>query len=65
LLYKPSLARRVAAELPGIGIGKSGAVADHFKTVRKMVEADEQEWTEVAGIGKTLAKKINEALGDR
>jgi ERCC4-type nuclease len=65
LLYKPSLARRVAAELPGIGIGKSGAVADHFKTVRKMVEADEIEWTEVPGIGKTLAKKINEALGDR
>jgi ERCC4-type nuclease len=62
LLYKPSLARRVAAELPGVGVGKSGAVADHFKTVRKMVEADKKEWIEVPGIGKTLAQKITAAI---
>ena len=63
LLYKPSLTRRVAAELPGIGVGKSAAVAEHFKTVRAMVEADEDQWQQVDGIGKTLAKKISEALG--
>jgi ERCC4-type nuclease len=62
LLYKPSLARRVAAELPGIGIGKSGAVADRFKTVRRLVGASEEEWQEVPGIGKTLAKRISDAL---
>jgi ERCC4-type nuclease len=62
LLYKPSLARRVAAELPGIGIGKSGAVADRFKTVRTMVGASEAEWMDVPGIGKTLARRISEAL---
>lgn len=62
LLYKPSLARRVAAELPGIGVGKSGAVADHFKTVRALVEANEDEWIQIPGIGKGLAKKITAAL---
>jgi ERCC4-type nuclease len=62
LLYKPSLARRVAAELPGVGINKSGAVADHFKSVRALVEATETEWMEVPGIGKGLAKKITAAL---
>jgi ERCC4-type nuclease len=62
LIYRPSLARRVAAELPGIGIGKSGAVADKFKTVRTMVGASEAEWMDVPGIGKTLARRISEAL---
>jgi ERCC4-type nuclease len=65
LLYKPSLTRRVAAELPGIGIGKSGAVADRFQTVRTMVNANEEEWQSVPGIGKTLARKIWDALENK
>jgi ERCC4-type nuclease len=65
LLYKPSLARRVAAELPGIGIERSGLIADHFKTVRALVEASEAEWMLIPGIGKGLAKKITTALGER
>lgn len=63
LLYRPSLARRVAAELPGIGVAKSGAVADHFKTVRALVEASPDAWQEIPGIGKGLAAKIAAALG--
>ena len=63
LLYKPSLKRRIAAELPGIGIEKSGKVADHFSSVRAMLEADAREWATIDGIGKTLAKRITEALG--
>jgi ERCC4-type nuclease len=62
LLYKPSLRRRIAAELPGIGVGKSAAVADHFPSVRALVEADEIAWTRIPGIGKGLAKKITEAI---
>lgn len=62
LLYKPSLTRRIAAELPGVGLSRSGAVADHFETVRALVEADAKEWAAIPGIGKGLAKKITEAL---
>jgi len=64
LLYKPSLRRRIAAELPGIGISKSGAVADHFPTVRALVDASPEEWTAIPGIGKTLATRITEALNE-
>ena len=62
LLYKPSLKRRIAAELPGIGIEKSGAVATHFPSVKAMVEAEVLEWTAIPGIGKTLAARITRAL---
>jgi excinuclease UvrABC nuclease subunit len=49
--------------LPGIGIEKSAAVAAHFETVRALIEASPEQWQEIPGIGKTLAKKITEALG--
>jgi ERCC4-type nuclease len=58
LLVKPSLCRQMAATLPGIGWVKSGEVASHFKTVYAMVQAGEQEWTTIPGIGKTMAQKI-------
>ena len=63
LIYKPSLRRRIAAELPGIGISKSGAVADHFPTVRALLDATPEQWQEIDGIGKGLAKKITDAIG--
>ena len=62
LIYKPSLRRRIAAELPGIGVEKSGAIADHFPTVRAMVEAGGEEWQTIPGIGKGLATKIVTSL---
>jgi len=62
LLVKPSLCRVVAAQLPGIGYEKSGKVAAHFGSVAAMVEADEKEWEQVDGVGKTLAKRIVEKL---
>jgi len=65
LLYKPSLRRRIAAELPGVGVGKSGAVADHFPSVRAMVGAEREEWMQIPGIGKGLATKITAALDDK
>jgi ERCC4-type nuclease len=58
----PSLARRVAAELPGIGAGKSKQVAEHFGTVAAMVEAGPKEWQEVRGIGKKVAAEVTAAL---
>jgi ERCC4-type nuclease len=64
LFIRPTLARRVAAELPGVGFDRSGDVAKAFPTVLEMVCATEKEWRGVKGIGKTLAKKIVEAWSD-
>jgi ERCC4-type nuclease len=54
----PSLLRRVAKELPGVGWGKSQAVEQHFKTIEDMVGAKEEEWRKIEGIGKILSEKI-------
>lgn len=62
LLVKPSLARRVASELPGIGWGRSGDVADKFHTVQEMVSADVKDWESIPGIGKVTALKAVAAL---
>lgn len=61
-LVKPSLLRRIASELPGIGWTRSGAVAQHFQTVERMMEATVQEWMEVDGVGKTVAQSVYESL---
>jgi ERCC4-type nuclease len=62
LFVKPSLVRRIAAELPGIGFDKSKAVERYFPTAFELIAADEKEWQNIDGIGKTLAKKIVGAL---
>lgn len=62
LLKKPSLLRRIAKELPGIGWDKSRTVEQHFKSVRKMVLAPEREWRELEGIGKKLSHQITGGL---
>jgi ERCC4-type nuclease len=59
---KPSLARMVAAQLPGVGYKKSLAVVQKFGTVAQMVVANEDEWAEIDGIGEVLAKRIWEAI---
>jgi ERCC4-type nuclease len=57
-LVKPSLVRRIAAELPLIGWGKSLAVAEYFPSVRIMMTATEQQWRDIPGIGKGIAKGV-------
>lgn len=61
LFTRPTLVRRVAAELPGVGFDRSGMIAGHFSTVRAMVDAKVGEWTKLPGIGKKLAAGIVEA----
>jgi excinuclease UvrABC nuclease subunit len=53
----------VAAELPGIGWERAGAIALAFPTLRRIVAATEAEWLEVDGIGKKLAKQLVEVMG--
>ena len=62
LLLKPSLARRIAAELPGVGAKKSAAVAARFRNLAEMSQATEKDWMQVDGIGKGLAKQIVKAI---
>lgn len=53
---------RVAAQLPGVGYEKAMAAARHFATVSEMVNASADDWQEVPGIGKVLAKSIRRSL---
>jgi len=54
----PSLLRRLAAQLPGVGWERSLAIELHFRTVPRMLLADEVEWRKIPGIGKGLARRI-------
>jgi len=56
--FEPCLAQRWAAELPGIGYERSGAVASHFKTGINLAMATEKEWQAVPGVGAILSKRI-------
>jgi len=62
MLSKPSLRRRVAAELPGIGFERSGAAEARFATVHGMVNATPAAWASVKGVGKTTAERVHEAI---
>lgn len=51
--------RRVAAELPGVGVEKSQRVVEHFEgSLTRMMCAGEKEWQEIDGIGPKTAKRI-------
>ena len=62
-LIKPSLLRRVARELPGVGWEKAQIVEKHFNSVLAMCLATEEDWKEIPGIGKILSTKIVSEIG--
>ncbi len=57
-LEAPSLVRRVAKELDGIGWEKSKAVEAVFGTVMDMVDGGVKDWMKVEGIGKKIAERV-------
>ncbi len=60
----PTFEQMVAAQLPGVGVKKSLAAAQHFKSMSAMVRADEQEWMQAIGVaGKTARKIVNQIRG--
>lgn len=59
---KPSLARRVASCLPGIGVERSLFVSRALPTVFDMAVADESDWAGIDGVGKLGASKIFNAI---
>jgi len=58
ILQPPSLVRRIAAELPGIGWKRSLDAAKHFGSVEQMINADVDEWIKIPGVGKLTARKV-------
>lgn len=58
----PGVVQKVAAMLPGIGPAKSYKVAQHFKTVLDMVQADAAEWQLIPGVGKKGAETLVKTL---
>lgn len=71
ILGTPSVVRRMASCIPGIGWARSSAVARKFKTVSGMLEATIATWSEITTtdrngrskrIGLKTAKRIHEAL---
>lgn len=55
---KPSLVRRWAAELPGIGVEHSLDAERVFKTGSALALSTEAEWQSIDGIGPKTAKKV-------
>ena len=47
-----------AASLPNIKFERGVAAAQHFTSIRSMINADESEWASIPGFGKTIAKTI-------
>lgn len=62
LVSTPSLVRRVAKELPGVGWHRSGAVASHFGSVVELALAEPREWESISGIGKETARRVFKAI---
>lgn len=54
----PSLVRRWAAELPGIGWKKSGMFDKEFNSAREMANASKERLMEMEGIGKKTAEAV-------
>ena len=62
---KPSLVRRWAAELPGVGVKHSLDAEMRFKTAANLARADETDWMSVPGVGFRTAQNIVKEINKR
>lgn len=62
-LTNGALLFKVCQTLPAIGMKKGLEIKEHFSCVVDMVNATEEEWLEIPGIGEKTVKTIREALG--
>ncbi len=57
--FKPTRKMRALSGLAdGIGFTKARAIADHFKSIKRAINASRKQWEEVPGVGKVLADRI-------
>ena len=64
-IIRASLLRRIAEQLPGIGIEKAIRAEAHFGDAFEMIVAGEEEWCKIEGVGKKMARRIVEAINGR
>ncbi len=62
LSSRPTLLRRWAKELSGVGWDRSAAIADHFNSITAMYEADQKEWQKISGVGKKTAETVHNEI---
>lgn len=55
---RPSLKRRWAYDLEGVGVKTSELAERHFKTPLALANADESEWLRIPGVGVRTAQSI-------
>jgi ERCC4-type nuclease len=60
-----TVAQRVAFQVDGIGWEKAAKVAEAFPTVLELAAADYRQLMKVEGVGKALAKRIQESMQTR
>lgn len=58
LNFRPSLLRKWAADLPGVGVELSEAAERKFKKPITLATADEMDWMGIPGVGVKTAKQI-------
>lgn len=56
------LRAEMLSRLPGVGFERAVAAAQHFPSVAAAVNATEEEWMEVEGIGAVIARAICESV---
>lgn len=52
----------MASHLPAMGYVRAVAAARHFASPMQMFEATEEEWAQVPGVGKVVAREVVQAL---
>lgn len=62
VLGRPSLRKRVAHQLPGVGWHRAGALEKAFPSVSSMINATQKELEAVEGLGRTTARTIKDAV---
>lgn len=61
-LVRPTVTRKMYAQLPGVGWKKSKALEERFPSMVSLTEALISEIAEVEGIGKVMAERILNAV---
>ena len=65
LTGKPSLVRRWAAELEGIGVKHSMDAERIFKTGWELASSNESDWITISGVGPKLARSVIKQIHEK